>query len=493
MGFIDLGLPPGQKYAGTARQSAGRWRTSNLVRWFEDAMKAIGGWAVRTTSAMTGKPRALIGWRDNSDTRWLAIGTESHLYALSVSETAPHDITPAGFTAGRADAVSGGGYGSGLYGVGTYGSPRIDVAAAQDASMWELDTFGQNLYGVMSDDGKVYKWTLNTAAVAVALGGTSPTSNSGLITSPEFFLFILGGGGVKRRVQWPDQQSDSTWTPLSTNQAGSYDLSTQGRIMCGRKLRASTLIFTDIDAHIATYLGLPYVYRFDRIGDNCGIISRGAVAATDTRAMWMSSTGFFIYDGVVSPVTCEVFEAVFSNLNFTQRSKITAFANSAFNEIWFLYPSMGSTENNSAVVYNLQENHWTMHSLARLSAIDRGIFANPIMANSTGYLYDHETGAAYDGVTPTATSGPLEIGKGDRLIKCREIIPDEATLGQVQVTVIGADSPTGAETTFGPFTPTSFTQARWAARQAKMKVDFLTPAGARWGNPRADIQEGGRR
>ena len=490
--FVDLGLPPGLLRRGTGYQSKGRWLEQNLVRWFEGVMKPIGGWAARTTSAMTGKCRALIAWRDNTTVRFIAAGTHSKLYALTQTSVTPSDITPAGFTAGRADATIGAGYGVGPYGGSTYGTPRVDNVSIQMASMWTLDTDGQDLVGVMSDDGKLYDWQRNTAVVAAVVSG-APTSNAAVVVTPERFVMLLGANGVTRRAQWADQEVRTTWTATATNQAGDYDIQTQGQLMCGQRLRSSTLIFSDLDAHLATYIGLPYVYRFDRVGDSCGIVSRGAVAASDTRAVWMSISGFFIYDGTVTPLPCEVYEAVFGDINLTQRSKVVAFANSQFSEVWWFYPSSGSTENDKYVHFNIQEGHWNVGTLTRLAAIDRGVFNNPIMATSDGYLYDHETGASYDSVTPYATSGPLEIGVGDRIAKVREIVPDEETLGQVQVSFITADSPTGSETTYGPYTPSAFTEARFAARQAKMKVSFVTPSGAVWGNPRIDVIAGGRR
>jgi hypothetical protein len=188
-----------------------------------------------------------------------------------------------------------------------------------------------------------------------------------------------------------------------------------------------------------------------------------------------------------------VYDAVFDDINLTQRSKIVCFANSQFSEVWWFYPSAGATENDKYVHFNIQEGHWNIGTLSRLACTDRGVFNNPMMVDATGYVYDHETGTSYDSVTPYATSGPLELGVGDRIAKVQEIIPDEATLGQAQVSFIAADSPTGAETTYGPYTPASFTQARFAARQAKMKVEFTDASGARWGNPRIEVRAGGRR
>lgn len=360
--------------------------------------------------------------------------------------------------------------------------------------MWTLDTWGQYLVGCMAEDGKLYEWQLDISTpVKAAVISGAPTSNQGLVTTPEFILMALGAGGNPRKVQWSDQENNTSWTPSATNQAGDYILQSNGRLMCGRRIKGGTLLLCDTDVHFAQYLGLPYVYGIERIGESCGVISRGAVATLDSRAIWMSQAGFFIYDGAVRPLSCDVYDAVFSNLNFTQRSKIHAVLVSAFSEVWFYYPSAASTEIDSYAKYNYNTGIWDTGTLSRLCGADRGVYANPIKADSSGYLYDHETGYTYATETPYATSGPMELGDGERLFKCREIVPDESTLGQCRVSFIVADSPTGVETTYGPYTAASFTQARFSARQAKMKVEFTSPSGASWGNPRADGTLGGRR
>jgi hypothetical protein len=383
----------------------------------------------------------------------------------------------------------------GPYGASTYGTPRIDNISVQDASMWVLDTDGQDLVGVMSDDGKLYDWQRNVAVKAAVVSG-APTSNAAVVVTPERFVMLLGANGVTRRAQWADQEVRTTWTATATNQAGDYDIQTQGKLMCGLRLRSSTLIFSDLDAHMATYIGLPYVYRFDRIGDACGIISRGAAAAHESRAMWMSPDGFFIYDGTVRPVPCDVWDEVFMDINLTQRSKVVCMANAEWSEIWWFYPSSGSTENDRYVSYNIQEDHWNVGSIPRTACCDAGVFNNPLMVSSDGYVFDHETGVSYTGATPStpyATSAPIEVGVGERIAKVRELVPDEDTLGQAQVSFIAADSPTGSETTYGPYTAAEITQVRFAARQVKIKVEFVNPLRAKWGNPRLDVIEGGRR
>ena len=497
MSLVKLDIPPGVVRGGTVYQSQGRWYDSHLVRWRAGVMGPIGGWSQRTTSAMTGTARALITWRDDSSVRWIACGTNSKLYAGTQSVAALSDITPAALVTGAADATAAGGYGSLDYGEGTYGTARVDSTAIQEAAVWTLDTFGQYLVACLSDDGRIFQWQLNTGVAAAALGGSAPTANRGVVVSPEKFCFALGAAGNKRLVQWSDQADLSTWTPSATNQAGDYELTTQGQIVTGKRLPAVTLIWTEVDCWRAQYIGLPYVYTFQRVGDACGIISRGGVAIVDGRAFWMSKAGFFMTDGgVVTPLVSDVHEAVFGNLNLTQASKVTAMTNAGNNEVWWFYPAAASTEVDRAVVYNYAEGHWALHYFARTCGFDRGVFNNPIMADTSGYLWDHETGYTYTGATytaPYAESGPYELGEGDNIVRARRLIADEKTTADVAVSFYVRDWNNDSDTTYGPYTPANPTSVRFAARQARMRVTGSVATSWRWGVPRMDVVAGGRR
>lgn len=492
MSLIPLAIPPGVRRLGTVYDSKGRWYDSNLIRWRGGVLQPIGGWTARTTSAMTGMARAMLTWVDDSNLRYIAVGTHSKLYIFTQTATAPADITPAGFTAGDADATSGAGYGIGPYGSSTYGTPRVDNATVQPASMWTLDTFGQVLYGIMAEDSVLYKWTPpDTGVVAAAVAGAP--SGSAVVVTPERFIFVLGAGGNNRKVQWADQESDSDWTAGATDQAGDQVIETSGKLMCGKRLRGGTLIWTDMDVHLATYIGQPYVYRFDRVGENCGIASRGAAVVAGDRAMWMGIRHFYAYDGVVDEVPCEVHDAVFGDFNATQRSKVVGHHEPEFSEAWWFYPSSASTEIDRAVAYNYAEDFWTLHTFARTACAPRGVFNNPIMATTDGYLYDHETGASYSSGTPYAESGPIELGQGDRIMRARRLICDELTAGDVNVSFKVRDWPNDSETTYGPYTPANPTSVRFSGRQVKLYVAGDQATSWRWGTGRLDVVEGSKR
>jgi len=491
--YIPIKLPPGVYKNGTEYQAAGRWNNANLVRWYENTLRPIGGWRKFSATQMTGTARGLISWRDNGGTRWVGIGTNSKLYAMSQAGVIK-DITPTGFTTGLASSTTVTGYGYNTYGSFAYGVARPDTGAVTPAATWSLDTWGEYLVGCSSADGKLYEWQLGFTTPTIAAPiANAPTSCKALMVTAERIILALGAGGNARKVQWCDQENNTAWTPTTSNLAGDYDLATPGSLIAGKRVKGINLLFTDVDVHTAQYVGAPFVYGFEKAGSGCGLISAQAVAAIDTAAIWMSKSGFWIYDGYAKPLPSDVSDYVFSNINMAQASKIYAVHVSQFGEIWWYYPSSGSNENDSYVTFNYRENHWNIGSLARLSGIDAGVFANPMMVSSDGYIYEHEVGFAYDGASLFAESGPVQIGNGDNIMSVREVIPDEQSLGEAVVSFTAKMYPTGTEYSYGPYSAANPTSVRFSGRQINMKVTGNTLADWRVGVMRLEAVASGKR
>lgn len=492
MALVPLKIPAGVYRNGTEYQSSGRWFDANLVRWYQGTMRPVGGWQKRSNNAVSGKARGLLTWRDNSNDRWIAVGTHTHLYIMNETGTL-YDITPTGYTAGQAGGEAKLGYGYLGYGLYNYGVPRPDTGEITQATTWSLDNFGAYLVACANTDGKIYEWQLNTASDAVVITN-APTGCIGIVVTAERFIFALGAGGDKRKVQWCDQENNTVWTPSATNQAGDFNITSSGSLMCGKRVRGLTVLFTDVDVHTATYIGAPFVYSFDRVGTGCGAISKQAVASTDNACIWMSNSGFWVYDGVVKPLPCDVGDFVLNDINRAQESKIYAVHNSSYGEIWWFYPSAGNTEVDAYVSYNYREGHWAIGNLSRTAGTDRGVFTTPLMVSSDGYIYEHETGLV-DIATdrPFAESGPVEVGTGETLMNITKIIPDENTLGDVQARFSSRLYPTAEERSFGPYSMANPTSVRINGRQVSVKIEGARSADWRVGTIRFEGQAGSKR
>ena len=492
MALIPISIPPGVYRNGTELQSTGRWYDSNLVRWFQGTMRPIGGWAQRSSSAVTGAARGLITWRDNAGDRWIGIGTHSNLYVMNEAGDLS-DITPSGFSTGFADPTANLAYGGGFYGAEAYGIARSDSVSYEDATTWSMDTWGEYLVACSSYDGKLYEWTLDFATpTPAAVITNAPTSNAGVLVTAERFMFALGAGGDVRKVAWSDQENNTVWTSADTNQAGDFILNTVGTIMAGKRFRGVSLIWTSVDLHVAQYVGQPFVYGFEKAGSGCGLISRQSVAVTDNAAIWMSRSGFFLYDGYVRPLPSDVSDYVYREMNMDHVSKVYAVHNSAFGEVWWFYVGADSTEINRYVTFNYRENHWSIGELSRTAGTDVNVFNSPIMVSTDGYVYDHEVG--FVSGTVYAETGPFQIGNGDTVMMAREVVPDELTRGGVTASFSTKFYPNASGYAHGPYDLNSPTSVRFTGRQVKMKIEqSSTPSDWRVGTMRVDVAPGGRR
>jgi len=459
----------------------------------------IAQWKV----SFTGVCRAMLGWKNNAgNLTQLGIGTNSNLYLFS--QGTRFDITPVGLTPGDADSqFVVGPYGDGRYGFHKYGEGDPAQESFVECGVWSLDTFGEDLLGVLTpSDNTLYRYDTSEETIEAVSG--APDCQSVMVTS-ERFVFLLGtvpylGSAIDPRVvRWSDQESLTEWDPtVDGSQSGDFTLPGEGILMCGRRGRNETLLFTDQDLFSAQYIGGTLVYSFRQVGSKCGIVSRNAVAIVDGKAIWMGQRGFYLYDGYVRSLPSDVSDHVFRDFNRTQRHKCFAMPLTNFGEVWFFYPSQsGDDEIDRYVIYNYVENHWSMGSLVRTAGIDRGAFEFPMMCDLT-YVYEHEKGHTHGDETPFVESGPFEVGDGERVLVAKSLIPDESTdagagLGSVRAYLISRLYPTATETTHGPYTLANPTDVRITARQVRVKLEEIAEGEWRVGVLRLDGTAGGRR
>ena len=509
--YVPLAFPPGVYRNGTRYQSKGRWYDSHLVRWHEGAIRPVGGWEVVpgcTPGNSALALRTLHAWRSHNQKARLAMGTNASAHVFTEGSTAT--ITPAGLVTGAVDAVpSTGLYGVGAYGVGPYGKGNPTQVSLAPPAIWQFDNFGNDLLGVLNTDGKIYRWN-GTGLFTVITN--APVDNTGVVVTPERFVVALGAGGQKRLVQWSSQEDPDEWDPTVTgSSAGDYPLQCLGAIVCGRRSKGETLIWTEDEMFVMRYIGGQFVYAFDQVGTKCGPIGPNAVATKDGRAYWMGKNGFFVYDGYVRQIPCEVFDVIFKDINTVQQSKSFVSVNSLFNELYVFWPAADAMEPNRYALWNLDTGHWAIGTMARTSAVDRGVYDQPFMAGPNGLVYRHEFGydrpnanakTLNEGFTalpaPYAESGPMEIGDGDRVLSLVGLVPDEATRagqvsGNVDAYLYGQLYPTAPEQAVGPISLANPTSVRLTARQIRVKLQESVAGDWAVGNLRVDGLPGGRR
>jgi hypothetical protein len=438
------------------------------------------------------------------------------------------------------------GWGAGPWGAGPWGTGSTSLSSMR---LWSQQNFGQNLI-FAPNRGKMYYWD---AALGTSSRGVLVSSLPGAIDVPliqDFifisdvsrFVFAFGANDYGSTdqdpmlIRWSDQESVTDWAPTATNQAGSVRLSHGSRIVTCVQTRQEMVVFTDSSVYSMQYQGPPVVWGTQLLGDNISIMGQNAAVVASGRVFWMGVDKFYVYDGRVQTLRCDLRQYIYSDINLDQNLQIFAGTSEGFNEVWWFYCSANSTTIDKYVVYNYLEDVWYYGTMARTAWLDSGLRDYPIAAtyvdsttigNATTYggrLVNHEYGVDdnVDG-TPQAmvssiASSEFDIDDGHNFGFVYRILPDLTFRGSsgsntpmVMMTLIplansgsGYNNPQSeggssfatiqriASAPVEQFTGQVFIRVR--GRQMVFRVD-CDHLGTQWqlGAPRIDIRSDGRR
>jgi len=281
-------------------------------------------------------------------------------------------------------------------------------------------------------------------------------------------------------------------------------------------------VFTDSSVYSLQYLGPPYVWGSQLLGDSTSIIGPNAVVQASGIVYWMGVDKFYMYDGRIQTLNCDLRRYVFQDINLEQSSQVFAGANEGFNEVWWFYCAENTSEVGRYVVYNYLERVWYYGTMGRTAWLDSGLQPSPLAATYSYNLVSHEQGLN-DNETGTAvaldayiSSSEFDIGDGHNFGFVWRVLPDltfgdsvnspTGTVPTVNMTLYGltnsgsgstssAGAPVASSSTYvitEEFTGQIYTRMR--GRQMIFKIES-NQINTTWqlGAPRIDIRQDGRR
>jgi hypothetical protein len=439
------------------------------------------------------------------------------------------------------------GWGSGAWGRGPWGSAFSPLSPAENLCIWSESNYGQDLV-INRRYGPIYYWTasgldpLNTRAVdltTIAGANDAPVVASQVLVSDiDRHVIAFGCNDIGSNeqnlllVRWSSQEDYLDWEPRTDNTAGGFTVSSGSEIVSAIPTQQQILVFTDKALFAMSYTGPPYTFSFTRIGESISIIGPNAGIDARGTVYWMDNNNFYMYSGSVVKMNCPVLSYVFADLDWNQKTKVTAGVNAQFNEVYWWYPcaTIPTGENSRYVAYNYVENIWTIGTMDRTAWLDLAADGYPIGAmpnevngggldtvNTTTSLFRHEYGYTDNGANIDAyvTSGPIDIEDGDNLMFVSRIIPDVQFVNdpkidnngydqKVSMQISGVNYPmstagyqTNTVTVQGSAPETTQRNVRIRARQVKLKAESYQGGNPiqkwRLGSNRIQIQPDGMR
>lgn len=350
-----------------------------------------------------------------------------------------------------------------------WGSPAATGIGIQ-LRLWSQSNFGEDLI-FNPRGGALYYWAnaasastfnrgqyLGPSTAIVTKSGTITTDSSCptvanfvMVSDASRFVLVFGCNDYGSAIQdpllirWSDQESFATWFPAVTNQAGSYRLSHGSTIVTAMQTRQEILVLTDSAIYSMQYLGPPYVWSFQILGDNISIAGPNAIATANNITYWMGTDKFYMYSGRVQTLPSTLREYVFNDINLEQAFQFCAGTNEGYSEVWWQYCSANSSVVDRYVIYNHLENTWYYGdwnnyqnlNQGRTAWLDSSLRSFPMATtygvaggSSNAQLVYHESGVDDGTVNPSVpivaqvTSSDFDIGDGHNFGFVWRLIPD---------------------------------------------------------------------
>jgi len=492
--------------------------------------------------------------------------TSSSVFTITQSSNASATVSTGGSlevkpyeTVGPSAQSYGYGWGTDTWGAGNWGEASSATDVTLEPGLWSLSNFGQVLVATIAN-GKTFTWNAGatdplTVRASTSTSGFATTNNPTatritLVSPTTRHLIHLGTettiGTPSTQddmfIRFSEQEDINDYTVTAINTAGSQRLQDGTKIMGALKAKESILVWTDNALYTMKFVGAPFTFGFEQVGTNCGLIGKNAAVEIDGVAYWMSTNGFFAFDGTVKSLPCTVEDYVYDQADTTKGQQVYAGLNNQYTEVTWYYPSTNSEYNDQYVIFNYGESGpripggvWYIGTEARTTWIDATVYPNPIATkfndSATGTfpvivgesglgqttLFEHEVGTDQvnpDGSTTTVTSfiqsydydlqqrtrGQAYSVAGDVFLAVRRFLPDFKNLaGNAEVTLAVKRYPSDSQTTtaLSPFTITTSTQkkdTRARGRFVNIKIANTDVSESwRFGTMRLDIQPDGRR
>ena len=500
-------------------------------------------------------------------------------YSITVTNANTYTITyssSVGAGTGGGSAVYAtyqlvGGWGSGGWGGGVWGGNATPFVP-QQIGLWNAYNYGEDLiYGPKG--GAVYYWDASAGfsargkniADSTAFPATSSApvvANFRAVSDASRIVLCFGTNPLGTStaadlnpmlIRWSAQEDFLEWFPDATNQAGDLLLSRGSAIQAVAQTRQEFLVWTDTALYSLQYIGPPEVWRSQILADNITIVSDRAWAVAAGVTYWMGDEKFYLFDGRVQTLQCDIRKFIFDDFNANQNLQVFASTVEQFSEVWWFYCSITGPDGTGTVsnpntlvdryaVYNYAERIWYYGTLGRTAWIDASVINDrPLATDYNRRLIQHETGCDDASTTQPVgfdayiLSSEFDIDDGHNFGFVRRVLPDitftgsTGSLAEQRVTMallplqnsgsgytrgvdnvaptadmsvaltneatVKRDTDTGIERFSGTVTPYDGNlYIRVRGRQMAMLVES-TDKGVQWqlGTPRIDLRPSGRK
>jgi hypothetical protein len=248
-----------------------------------------------------------------------------------------------------------------------------------------------------------YYWNGDTGTDLAALTGWDTNERCASIHAFKNYLVALDITKTSTRyphmVKWSHSavpgSLPTSWDETDvTKDAGEQDIAeTPDLIVDALPLGDALVIYKDRSMFAMRFIGQPYIFQFNRLPGDSGMLAKGCGAVTPLGHVVLTSGDVVLNtgNGVASIADGPVRRAIFSNIDSTNYKRAFVTTNPQRSEVLICYPAAGSTYCTKAAVWNWDTKAWGMRDLPNVTYGATGLLTT---STSDTWAADAETWAS---------------------------------------------------------------------------------------------------
>lgn len=257
------------------------------------------------------------------------------------------------------------------------GTTRTDISGTAHTGAIDDRWTGGTLNGVFVANNGIDPpkfWGGDTGVNLATLTGWD--ANERCASLRPFKNFLIAMNVLKTSTRYPHMVKwsaaavpgaiPSSWDETDvTLDAGEQDLEGSDLLVDGLALGDAFILYKERSCVAMTFIGAPYVFRFQRLPGAYGMLARGCAVDTPVGHVVMAAGDIVLNtgSGPQSIANGAIRKYIFNNISsdYYRRSFVTS--NPSRNEAWICFPFGGSSVCDKACVWNWIDKTWTIRSL----------------------------------------------------------------------------------------------------------------------------------
>lgn len=258
------------------------------------------------------------------------------------------------------------------------GASRLNITGTAPTGAIDDRWTGGSINGVLIlNNGKDLPTFWAGTGTLATIGGWDATWRA--VSLRPFKNYIIALGITKGATVYPHMVKwSTTLNPGAISAAGDWD-ATNPAIDAGEQDLAETadilvdclplgdanIIYKERSMYAMTYVGAPYVFRFQRLPGESGILARGCVVNTPLGHVVLTAGDVVLNtgQGVQSIANGFVRKFIFNNIDSASYQRSFVVSNHQKNEVWICFPFGDSVSCNRACVWNWIDKTWAVRDL----------------------------------------------------------------------------------------------------------------------------------